>query len=87
LEPLTPHELRHTCVALLIEQGADILHVSRFLGHKDIRTTASTYGHRFPQRGESLADAMRDAMSAARGKSVGIVSGGVVVEQAFGDGK
>lgn len=71
LEPLTFHELRHTCVALLIEQGADILFVQRFLGHKDIRTTANVYGHMFPQRGERLSDAMGAALSAASIRRVG----------------
>lgn len=65
LAPLTFHELRHTCVALLIDQGADTLYVSRFLGHKDIRTTANGYGHLFPQRGHEIAEAMGGALRKA----------------------
>lgn len=92
LEPLGLHELRHTCVALQIEQGADLLAVSRFLGHKDITTTANTYGHLFPQRGQDVAAAMGEAMvkartEAARGKSVGNGSEARVVERVFGGQK
>lgn len=81
--------LRHTCVALLIDQGADILYVSRSLGHKDIRTTSNTYGHLFPQRGQDLGGTMGEAMlkartGAGRGKSVGNPDVGSLVERTFG---
>ena len=42
---LTPHELRHTCGTLLYQKTKDIYHVSRFLGHSDIGTTAKVYVH------------------------------------------
>lgn len=42
---LTPHELRHTCGTLLYQKTKDIYHVSRFLGHSDIGTTARVYVH------------------------------------------
>jgi integrase len=63
--PLTFHSLRHSCVALLIDRGADIIYVQRFLGHKDVRTTANTYAHLFPQRGREVAEAMGMAMEDA----------------------
>jgi len=65
LGSFTFHELRHTCVALMIAHGADILYVSRFVGHKDIRTTANVYGHLFPQRGQEISKAMGLAMHEA----------------------
>ena len=55
---LTFHELRHTAAALLIDQGADPLLIQRRLGHKDIRTTYRHYGHLFPNREESLNEAL-----------------------------
>lgn len=42
---LSPHELRHTCGTLLYKETRDIYHVSRYLGHSDIKTTTKTYVH------------------------------------------
>lgn len=39
------HDLRHTCATLLIEAGVELLVVSRWLGHKNIGTTARVYAH------------------------------------------
>jgi integrase len=33
LWPFNPHEMRHTCVALLIDQGAHPLGIQRYIGH------------------------------------------------------
>ena len=51
---MTPHALRHTAAAIMIDQGADPLQVQRRLGHKDISTTLRIYGHLFPERDEEL---------------------------------
>jgi integrase len=54
LAPLTPHSLRHTAAALMIDQGANPVTVQRRLGHRDIRTTLQLYGHRFPEQDDIL---------------------------------
>ena len=54
LGSVTPHALRHTAAAIMIDQGADPLQVQRRLGHKDISTTLRIYGHLFPERDEEL---------------------------------
>ena len=54
LAPLTPHSLRHTAAALMIDQGANPVTVQRRLGHGDIRTTLQLYGHRFPEQDDVL---------------------------------
>jgi hypothetical protein len=66
LEPLTLHELRHTCAALLIKQGANVLTIQKRLGHKDVRTTLGTYGHLFPEQDEAVVNALDLEFSAAK---------------------
>jgi integrase len=61
LRPRTPdpHALRHTCVALMIAEGANPLMVQRQLGHADLRMTLGTYGHLFPHWDDEVADRMQ----------------------------
>lgn len=61
LEPLTPHELRHTAAALMIDQGANPVTVQRRLGHNAVRTTLQLYGHLFPEQ-DDLLSARLDAL-------------------------
>lgn len=39
------HDFRHSCASLLINHGASITLVSKYLGHSDINTTLKTYTH------------------------------------------
>lgn len=52
------HDLRHTCVALLIGQGAQQYEVMEHLGHTKIGTTIDTYGHLFPRVRERIREAL-----------------------------
>lgn len=52
------HDLRHTSVALAIEQGAHPKQIQTRLGHTNITTTLDTYGHLFPGLDGALADKM-----------------------------
>jgi integrase len=45
LEPLSPHEARHTFASYLIASGMNPKQVQVFVGHNDIRTTFNVYGH------------------------------------------
>lgn len=48
LDPLTPHEARHTCASYLIAAGLNPKQVQTYIGHSDIRTTYNVYGHLMP---------------------------------------
>jgi integrase len=41
------HDFRHSCAFLLIYKGANIITVSKFLGHTKIEETLNTYSHMF----------------------------------------
>jgi integrase len=63
LDPLRPHDLRHTAVALWIASGANPLEVSRRAGHTSTSFTQDRYGHLYPEADSSLA-ARLDALVA-----------------------
>jgi integrase len=39
------HDARHTCVAILLGEGATLEDIKRLLGHETIATTSDLYGH------------------------------------------
>lgn len=43
------HDFRHTHASLLINEGINIMEVSRRLGHRDIKETLKTYSHLYPR--------------------------------------
>jgi len=52
------HDLRHTCAALLIAQGAHPKAIMERLGHSSIQVTLDRYGHLFPGLDEALTDGL-----------------------------
>ena len=66
LDPLRPHDLRHTAVALWIEAGADVKRVASRAGHTSVAFTLDRYGHLYPDADTALADRLGEAMEAAR---------------------
>ncbi|MBV9284801.1 MAG: site-specific integrase, partial [Acidimicrobiia bacterium] len=59
------HDLRHTCVALLIAKGAQQYEVMEHLGHTNIQTTINTYGHLFPSVRDRIRTALEDTWAEA----------------------
>ena len=53
---VTPHDCRHTAATLMVKGGADILGISKILGHESIKQTYDTYIHSDP-------DDVRDAVT------------------------
>jgi integrase len=63
------HDLRHTCAALLIAQGAHPKEIQEQLGHSTIRITLDRYGHLFPSLHERLSDGLNEVFKRARASS------------------
>lgn len=48
------HDLRHSHVSLLIDQGFDALIIAERVGHENVSTTLNTYAHLFPTKQSEL---------------------------------
>jgi len=48
LNPITPHECRHTCASVWIAAGVNIKALSTYMGHANIAITLDRYGHLMP---------------------------------------
>jgi len=57
-EPCRFHDMRHTHVALLIDQGAHPSVIASRLGHTSVRTVLDVYGHLFEGLDRDIADAL-----------------------------
>ena len=65
LKVIRIHDFRHSCTSLLIYKGANIITVSKFLGHTKIEETLNTYTHLYKNAFTditSLIDVMNEAM-------------------------
>ena len=45
LRKIRYHDLRHTCVAILMAHGVPLEQIQRWVGHSEIGTTNDIYGH------------------------------------------
>lgn len=52
------HDIRHSHVSLLINQGFTAVAIAERVGHKHISTTMNVYAHLFPNRQTMLVDAL-----------------------------
>ncbi len=58
LEPLTPHDLRHTAASFFIAEGANQWMLAEILGHRDTRMIDRVYGHLFDKDRQELRSRM-----------------------------
>lgn len=56
------HDLRHTHVSMLIEQGVPLPYIQQRIGHENISTTIKVYGHLSPAVHEVTAQATEAAI-------------------------
>ena len=57
---VTFHTLRHTFATRAIEQGMDVLVLSKILGHSDPSTTLNKYGHALPNHKKDNMEKIRE---------------------------
>lgn len=50
------HDFRHSCASLLINNGANITIVARYLGHTKIDETLKTYTHMYKEKMDEVVD-------------------------------
>jgi integrase len=65
LPTLRFRDLRHSAVPLWIAMGANLLQVSRWLGHSTVQITADVYGHLFPETNDLVIGRLDRALRAA----------------------
>ncbi|MFC8128460.1 tyrosine-type recombinase/integrase [Streptomyces sp. NPDC057302] len=66
----TPHSLRHFFASTALANGVPIHEVSRWLGHRSVKTTIDIYGHLVPRAWHRCREVLQDAMRpASRGSS------------------
>lgn len=56
------HSLRHSCASALINSGATITYISKFLGHSSVKETLDTYSHFFPSETDIITDKMDEIL-------------------------
>lgn len=63
VQPITPHDLRHTCASLALSAGANVLALARMLGHKDPSVTLKVYADLFDDDLDVVAESLHAKFS------------------------
>lgn len=74
-EPLRPHDLRHTAVALWLAQGANPEQVAVRAGHSSVSFTLDRYGHLFDDADDALMSGLAEAFVPLRSDPQGRAGG------------
>ena len=56
IKDIRVHDFRHNCVSLLIDSGANITLVAKYLGHSKIDETLNTYSHMYQNRLDTIVN-------------------------------
>jgi integrase len=65
LEPITPHQARHSFASLLIASGAEVKTVTDIMGHTSVRQSFDRYGHLFDDARTTTAARLDSLIAAA----------------------
>lgn len=60
-----PHSLRHFFASTALAAGIPIHEVSRWLGHRSVKTTVDIYGHLVPESWGRCRDIVQSALTSA----------------------
>jgi integrase len=69
------HDLRHTAVALSIQQGAHPKAIQERLGHSSVTVTLDRYGHLYQGLDGELADGLDAILRNSRDRGLGLICG------------
>ena len=58
-----PHSLRHSQVALLLQENIPIYDIAKRLGHSTTRTTEQTYAYEFKKHRDLMNQKINDALA------------------------
>ena len=58
VQPITPHDLRHSCASLAVSAGVNVLALQRMLGHTSAAMTLDTYSDLFDDDLDAVATAL-----------------------------
>lgn len=58
IKQIRVHDFRHSCASLLINNGASIVLVAKYLGHSSIQETLRVYAHLFKNKLQDIIDLM-----------------------------
>jgi integrase len=78
--PCTPHDLRHTHVAMLIAQRESPKYIADRLGHESTRTVFDVYGHLYEDVDEAATDRLEEMRRASRADQARTKRGPKVIE-------
>jgi len=68
LKQIRVHDLRHSHVAMLIDQGIPMKEIQARMGHRSITTTMDTYGHLYNERRSAIGEHLQNMHEAAEKK-------------------
>ena len=60
IKRIRPHDFRHSCASLLINNGANVTMVAKYLGHTKVEETLNTYSHMFDSALDSVINLIND---------------------------
>ena len=68
MQPITPHDLRHTCASLAVSAGVNVLALQRMLGHTSAKVTLDTYADLFDDDLDAVAVTLHSRYGAEPGR-------------------